>query len=270
MRIDCHTHAFSEKIASKAVEQLINYYNLPTKQNGTLSEIIMRGQEADLDALVLLVAATRADQVRPAHDWIFSKVLSRKPNPKQPQLIPFGTYHPDDLNWLDEIQRLRKAKIRGIKLHPEFQGIDLADPRLLPFFEEISRDFILMVHIGDPRITSNNLSTPRKVAEIARQFPKLQIIAAHMGGYCMWEAAYQELAGAPVYMDTSSTLGYIDPELFKRIVKRHGIERILFGSDYPLRTSQEDLINLDKISWLTPSEKQLIIGDNTAALLGLM
>ncbi|HEY3297221.1 MAG TPA: amidohydrolase family protein, partial [Armatimonadota bacterium] len=225
MRIDCHTHAFAEKIAEKAIRQLVDYYQVQTSHTGTIQALLDAAEEAELDAAILVVAATKADQVKPAHDWILHDVCAM--SQVSTRIIPFGTYHPDDPDWLSEINRLRKARIRGIKLHPEFQGIDLADPRLNPFFEEVEPDFTLLVHVGDPLVSPDNLSTPTKVAAIAASFPRLRIIAAHMGGYRMWEEALETLAGTNVYLDTSSTLGYIDPDMFKRLITKHGVDRIL-------------------------------------------
>jgi len=267
MLIDCHTHAFSEKIAAKAVEQLIQYYRIPTPYNGTLPELQRLAQEANLDAMILLVAATRPNQVKPAHDWILS--LTAEQLHGRPRIYPFGTYHIDDPNWRQELDRLRAAGLKGIKLHPEFQGIDLADRRLDPFLEEIAGEFILMVHIGDPVVNESNLSTPRKVAALLDRFPKLTVIAAHLGGYCLWEDAISELAGRRIYLDTSSALAYIPPEVLRRLVDRHGTEHILYGSDYPLCSPRQALAWLDKMHWLSPLQHEAIAGKNCAALLGL-
>jgi len=69
MFIDCHAHAFADKIADKAVNQLISYYGIPTAHGGRLAALLAAGAEAGLDAVVVLVAATRPEQVRPANDW---------------------------------------------------------------------------------------------------------------------------------------------------------------------------------------------------------
>ncbi len=267
MLIDAHTHAFSAKIAEKAVEQLINYYQLPTSHGGRLTDLLEQAALARLDALVLLVAATKAEQVKPAHDWILSRPWSGLTG--CPQIIPFGTYHPDDPVWLQEIARLRAAGIRGIKLHPEFQRIDLADPRLHPFLEEIAADFVLMLHVGDPHVSQDNLSTPRKVAALLDLFPRLTVIAAHLGGYCFWEDACETLAGRHLYLDTSSAIQFIDPVLLRRLVEKHGTERILCGSDYPLNSPRESLEAVDRLPWLTSAQKAAIMGENCARLFGI-
>lgn len=268
MLIDAHTHAFSEKIAEKAVAQLINYYQLPTSYGGRLSDLLAHATEARLDALLLLVAATRAEQVKAAHDWILAQPWLSFPG--CPRIVPFGTYHIDDPHWQQEIARLRASGIiRGIKLHPEFQGIDLADPRLHPLLEEIAGDFVLMVHVGDPRVSENNLSTPRKVAALLELFPRLTIIAAHLGGYCLWEEAYDALAGRDLYLDTSSALQFIDPALLRRLVDKHGVEHILCGSDYPLASPLSALQAVERLPWLTSAQKAAIMGENCARLFGI-
>lgn len=267
MLVDCHTHAFAEKIAARAVEQLINYYQLPTEYTGELAELLAEAQAARLDALVLLVAATRADQVRPANDWILALTPDRLP--ATPQIVRFGTYHVDDPNWREEIDRLRAGGIRGIKLHPEFQGIDLADPRLHPFLAEIAGEFTLMVHVGDPHVSADNLSTPHKVAALLDAFPNLTVIAAHLGGYCFWEEVMTHLAGRDVYLDTSSALAFIDDTLLRQLVKAHGADRILLGSDYPLCSPRAAVALLDRLSWLPEADLAKIRGENAARLFGL-
>jgi hypothetical protein len=276
MLIDCHTHAFADKIAEKAVQQLIEYYQIPTPFGGRFSDLLAAAIEAKLDALIMLVAATKPEQVKPANDWVLSlkgtdplELETKYGLGTLPQIVPFGTYHPDDPGWLTEIQRLRNAGFKGIKLHPEFQGIDLADPRLRDFWAEIESDFIVMIHVGDPVHSESNCSTPRKVAAILDDFPKLRVIAAHMGGYLFWDEVYDILAGRDLYLDTSSTLPYIDPAMLQKLFSKHGTEKILFGSDYPLRSPAQDFEVLNGLHWLTASDKERVFGRNCADLLGI-
>ena len=72
--------------------------------------------------------------------------------------------------------------MKGIKLHPEFQGIDLGDPSLRDLLAEIEHDFILIIHIGDPVVSHENHSTPAKAAAILDNFPRLRLIAEKSGG----------------------------------------------------------------------------------------
>lgn len=276
MLIDCHTHAFADKIADKAVDHLIHYYQISTPHAGNLRALMTQANLAGLDAIFMLVAATKYEQVKPAHDWMLSiaemsheELATHCVMSSVPTIVPFGTFHPDDPHWLEEIDRLRAHGIRGIKLHPEFQGIDLGDPRLHEFFEEVAGEFVLMIHVGDPQVTPNNCSTPAKIAAILRMFPQLTMIAAHMGGYCFWDDVERDLAGLPVYLDTSSTLPYIDSGLLRRLINRHGVEHILMGSDYPLRSPVDELADITRITWLSDADKAAICGGNAARLIKL-
>ena len=49
MLIDCHTHAFAEKIAPRAVQQLVDYYGLPTNLGGSLPDLLTTAADAKLD-----------------------------------------------------------------------------------------------------------------------------------------------------------------------------------------------------------------------------
>jgi predicted TIM-barrel fold metal-dependent hydrolase len=271
--IDCHMHAFADKIADKAVTQLINYYNINTNFGGRFDDVMAAAAEAGLDGLVLLVAATKAEQVKPANDWVLAMLNQYQNRQKTAsqlsslKIAHFGTFHPDDPDWLAEISRLRSAGIKGLKLHPEFQGIDLASPGLKAFFEEVQHDMVLMIHVGDRVVKSNNLSTPTKIASILDDFPGIKIIAAHLGGYCFWEEVYEVLAGREVYLDTSSSLCYMDLALARKIFAKHGTDKILFGSDFPLRSPKQDFEMLDQIKWLSVEDKERILGLNCAELL---
>jgi predicted TIM-barrel fold metal-dependent hydrolase len=100
------------------------------------------------------------------------------------------------------------------------------------------------------------------------RFPKLRIIAAHLGGYCFWEEALTELAGRELYLDTSSTLPYVPETLLREIIRKHGAERLLFGSDYPLNTPGRERQCFDaKLGWLNSGEKDAICGGNAQKLL---
>jgi uncharacterized protein len=276
MLIDFHTHAFADKIADKAVEQLIAYYKIQTSHRGTLRELVGEASLSGADALVLLVAATKASQVAPAHEWVKTVTsLSREALRRSfglsraPRLIPFGTFHPDDPDWENEIDGLIRMGCLGVKLHPEFQGIDLSDPRLNPFFEAVAGRFIVLIHMGDNVKSFNNFSTPRKLAKILDRFPALTVVAAHIGGLHFWEESLEELAGREVYFDTSSTLPFINRHLLRKLVSKHGTERILFGSDYPLQSTASALADIDSLDWLSLRQKEQILGGNGAALLGL-
>lgn len=235
MSIDFHAHVFHPKIARKVLEQLQDHYGIAPVGTGLVEDLLSSLARAGINRAVVHTAATRPDQVIPANNWsIFVQQT-------YPGLSAFGTLHPDYQDWEKELDRLEKNGIKGLKFHPDFQGYDLADPRLDPIFEEMGKRFILMLHVGDRLPPDINPSSPGKVAAIRKKHPELIIVAAHLGGYLHWHDALKYLAGKDIYMDTSSSLAFINEDLLTQILDRHPLERLLFGSDYPLFDASKEL-----------------------------
>ena len=105
-------------------------------------------------------------------------------------------------------------------------------------------------------------STPADFAELIRRHPGLTLICAHMGGWNVWDEVERDLVGAPVYFDTAFSFSWMkDPDRFLRIVRAHGADRILFGTDspwYDVGQGIRDLLSLP----LTPAEHSAIFWGN--------
>lgn len=238
--IDIHTHAFHPKIAPKVLVQLESHYGISPVGTGLIEDLLDRATSAGLDTVVVHNAATAPAQVIPANNWALS--LKRE----HQGVRVFGSLHPDDPNWERELERLRANNILGIKFHPEFQGFRLDDGKLLPLIEAAQDDFLFMVHVGDALPPRENASCPYKVARLMSLFPKARIIAAHMGGYLHWRYALDSIIGRDVYIDTSSSLAFLDDDTLRAIFRKHAPERILFGSDYPLFDPKAEMEVLDR------------------------
>ncbi|MFP5221482.1 MAG: amidohydrolase family protein [Acidobacteriota bacterium] len=228
MTLDIHTHAFHPKIAAKVLKQLTDHYGITPVGTGRVEDLLERLDAAGIERAAVHAAATAPAQVVPANNW--SIELARA----EPRLIPFGTIHPGFKDFEAEFSRLERAGIRGIKIHADFQGFRLDDPALRPVLEAMQGRFTALFHVGDRLPPHENPSCPAKLKAIRKDFPGLCIIAAHLGGYLHWAEALEHLAGTDVYLDTSSSLPYLDDALLRAILDRHSPEMVLFGSDYPL------------------------------------
>ncbi len=251
---DIHAHIFHPKIAHKVVTQLQQHYKIPPIGTGEFADLLPRLKRASIDQVCIHSAATNAAQVIPANRWTVSLL-------QYPEIIPFGTLHPDYDKMSDELAFLHNKGIKGIKMHPDFQGFRLDDPKLLPIFAEMEGYFTLMVHIGDTLPPELNPSCPYKVAAIKKQFPKLQIIAPHFGGYRHWQHVIKAIKGLEIYLDTSSSLFAIEEELLNYIYQNHPKEYILFGSDYPLFDPTDEIERLQRRLKLSDKELHKILSN---------
>jgi uncharacterized protein len=260
MFIDIHTHAYHPKIADKVLAQLEDHYGIHPVGTGQLDDLLARAKRAGLDRVVVHNAATAPAQVVPANNWAI------RIHRENPEILSFGTLHPDYPDFERELDRLWRSGIRGIKFHADFQGFRLDDPKLWPLFETLSGRFTVMLHVGDRLPPAENNSCPAKVAAILRDFPKLTVIAAHMGGYLHWQYVLEHLVGKNVYIDTSSTLPFIDDATLRRIFYGHPRERILFGSDYPLFDPGEEIVALRKRLALRDGELEQLLSTGLSLL----
>lgn len=241
MRIDVHTHVFHPKIARKAIAHLNGHYGVRCAGDGTLASLLEHEERISVDRCVVLCAATTPEQVMPSNRF------AMRLQAEDERVIAFGTLHPDFTDWERELECLKRAGIRGIKLHPDFQGFRLDDARLLPIFEAMQGDFILTVHVGDALPPEKNPSCPYKLAAILKDFPALTVIGAHLGGFRMWEHARWALSGGRhenLWLDTSSVAPVLQGQALTALVRSFPEERLLFGSDWPLWDPIEEVARL--------------------------
>jgi len=258
MFIDIHTHAYHPKISDKVLAQLEDHYGIKPVGTGQIDDLIARAKKAGLDKVVVHNAATAAAQVVPANNWAI------RIHRENPEVLSFGTLHPDYPDFERELDRLERNGIKGIKFHADFQGFRLDDHRLWPLFEALSGRFMVMLHVGDNLPPAQNNSSPDKVAAIVRDFPGLTVIAAHLGGYLHWQYVLEHLLGKDVYIDTSSSLSFIDDDTLHRIFDGHPRERILFGSDYPLFDPGDEIGLLRRRLSLRDAELESLLSAATA------
>lgn len=255
--IDIHAHIFPEKVAKKAVNNIGNHYTINMQGNGIVSDLIHSANESGVKYVVIHSPATKAIQVRHVNSWIAEHSVGN--------LIGFGTLHPDMENAEEEFERIISLGLKGIKIHPDFQGFNADDPKMDKIYSLIGDRLPILIHAGDEKLDG---SSPKRIANILDKFPKLTLIAAHLGGYKNWQESMKYLVGRNLYMDTSSAIEYMDSAFSERIIKKHGINKIVFGTDYPAVYYKEALMFFDKIA-LSESEREDILYNNAARILGI-
>lgn len=238
---DCHTHVFPPRIGPRLAAAIGREFGREPAGDGSVEDLIRHLDRAGLDGAICFTAALKPDQMIPANSWMISVGRAHD------RLIPLGAIHPAHPAWKDELDRLERHGIRGLKIHPDLTGIPLASPLWKPIWETAMHRFLLMIHMGPTKPGGPTVSRPRDLAMILDQHPGLRVVAAHLGGLHLWEETLTHLAGRDLDLDTSCCHGVVPPEALKGLLRLHGLERILFGSDYPLYTPHSELAALDHI-----------------------
>ena len=260
--IDIHTHAFPDQLAEKVVPALSRQGGIPSYTNGTLDGLKASMQQADIELVLLNPVATKPEQVVSINNWAL--------NIDDTAIMSLGAMHPDFDTCREELKRIHQAGLKGIKLHPQYQDFRLDEPRLYRIYELLAEfDMILSLHMGGDEIMPLPYAgTPEKLAEVLDDFPDLKVIAAHMGGYDQWDAVEKHLIGREVLLETSFGLWFMPDQQFVRMVRAHGADRVLFGSDSPWRPQREDVCKLMEVG-LTENELNKIKRLNAVKLLQL-
>ncbi len=255
--IDFHSHAFPEAIAQKAVNHIGSHYTIKMYGKGIIADLIASADEAGVDYVVIHSTATKASQVRNVNDWVSSNATGR--------LIGFGTLHPDMDDIEGEFERIISLGLKGIKLHPDFQGFNADDPKMDRIYSVIGNRLPLLIHAGDENLDS---SSPRRLSNVLDKYPDLTMIAAHLGGFKNWREAMDCLIGRNLYLDTSSAIQYMDKDFATNLIKAHGTDKVVFGTDYPSMYHSIELEVFHKLG-LNNQEKEDILYNNAARILGL-
>jgi predicted TIM-barrel fold metal-dependent hydrolase len=165
---------------------------------------------------------------------------------------------------LDELDRhVADGPFAGVKL---WIAMRAADRRLDPLAERISALGVPVLQHAWYKTVGGfpDESTPADVAELARRHPGLTIQMAHLGG--AGRRGVADIAPYPnIVVDTSGgdpVLGEVD-----HAVAELGADRVLFGSDAPIRDPATALSKVTGAA-LSPSDRQLVLHDNAVRLYG--
>ena len=99
-----------------------------------------------------------------------------------------------------------------------------------------------------------------------------KLVLAHMGGFNMWDEVSDTLVGQKVFLDTAFVLEQLPPHLTKErfvsMIRAHGVDRVLFGTDSPWADQKAALDRIRQLDF-SEHEMRLILGENAGKLLDL-
>ncbi len=153
-----------------------------------------------------------------------------------------------------------------MKLHPDFQKFDADSPEAFRIYEAIEGEMPLLIHCGDNRY---EYSAPQKIFNIHKNFPKLKLHAAHLGGYQRWKEAEECFTDYEnVAFDISSSMAFLSKEDTRRIINKYGVENCFFGSDFPMWSHEEELERFLELGF-SEQENRMILSENFKRFYGL-
>jgi predicted TIM-barrel fold metal-dependent hydrolase len=262
--IDFHTHVFPDNIAKRAIEKLtINIENIyEPVHDGTLSGLLKNMDNWSIDISVVQPVLTNSSQVISINEFARNICSER--------IISFGAIDPHSKDYKSQIDFVVDLGLKGLKFHAEYQNFIVDDNNMLKIYDyALSKELIILHHAGfDPGFSPPFKSTPQQFANIVDAMQGGIIIAAHFGGHAQWDDVEKHLAGRNIYLDTSMGFEYFSHEQFIRIVRTHGADKVLFGSDSPWSNAKTEIEHLNTLP-LSQREKDDILFGNAKRLLKL-
>ena len=134
----------------------------------------------------------------------------------------------------EQVRHVNEFILGETAAHKEFYGFGTLHPDCENIMEEA--EYIL-----------NSGLKGIKLHPDTQRFPKLQVIAAHLGGWSLFGEAFAILRDTDCFLDISSSTMFLPPERVARYIAGYGADRILFGTDFPLWSPETEVESFRKL-----------------------
>jgi predicted TIM-barrel fold metal-dependent hydrolase len=245
MIIDFHTHIFPPAICqnrkiffpSEPAFELL--YQSPKSRLVGAIELIDAMDENEVDKSVMFGFPWKNSETFKMHNDHIMEMVQKYPH----RFTGLGCFDPSSRHAVAETERCLDGGLAGIGELAFYQtGIDEAAlEQLAPIMKMCAdRDLPVLIHTNEPVGHAYHGKTPITLAQIYRmvkRFSETKIVLAHWGGglffYSLMKRDVKETL-TNVFFDTAASPFLYDPEIYQFAVRLIGVDKILFGSDYPL------------------------------------
>jgi len=269
MVIDFHTHIFPDRIYEKTIKILESnikeYSGIDYKAVGTgnLTGLISDMEKDGIDFSVVMPIATHPKQTE--NIISFANEINGKNG-----VYSFASLHPENDDTDGILERIKEMGFRGIKLHPEYQSFYIDSPKSLKILKKCDDlGLYTVLHTGkDHGCPPPYHCMPERLKKVLEIVSGKYIIAAHMGGWNVWDKTSECIIGTPVLIDTAFSLHMLDKNLAADMIKAHGANKVLFGTDWPWFSQTKTLKLLEDLP-ISEEDKENIKHKNAEKILGI-
>lgn len=277
MVIDFHTHIFPAKISGnreKYFQSEPAFKLLYDSPNSRLvgAEILIDAMDKNgVDKSVIFGFPWKNDEVFVLNNDYIIESVRKYPD----RFIGFACFDPFNVKAENEAERCLNHGLCGIgELAFYESGIDKeALLRLSPVMDICrTKDMPLLIHTNEPVGHNYPGKTPNTLLQIYNLIKKFQdnkIVLAHWGGGIFFFNLLKKEVKEKmknVYFDTAASPFLYDFRIYLEAKELAGIDKILFGSDFPLLNPSRYFSEL-KISGLEKEDIEKICGLNAERLL---
>jgi uncharacterized protein len=279
MVIDCHTHVGDHRhLAKDFVKDARAASGNPKQEFAVNLDEHWEAMKVVDRAIVLGFRAHHVGYVVP-NDYV-SQYVHAHPD----KLVGFCSIDPNDEDAVEQLdESVKHLDLRGLKVGPIYQNMHPQDPRFMRLFQRAEQlDIPVLIHQGTTfcRDVSLEYANPVLLQPVAREFPSLRVIIAHLGHPWIGECI-SLIRKHPNFYSDISALHYRPWQYYNALIlaKEYGVLKKLFlGSDYPVTTPAQTIEGLRRsndvaqgtaMPRLSEDEIEDIIHRDTFQMLGL-
>jgi uncharacterized protein len=267
--IDVHVHPSTRGLDAHACSYFKRNLNEIPRDENKFADLFI---QQDIKALLIgWHPSTVTQGARNTNDHVLD--LARKYPDAFAGILASLDTHAADLDGVAAYAKelIKNPRVKGFKFHPPDQGFYPSDRRYYGIWEVLQAGSKpVMFHVGFTVLGANtdggsgiglDYGRPIHLDTVAKDFPRMKIIAAHPGW--PWE---EELIGIVthkknVYVDTSGYLAEQLPEMFLRAIRGRLQDKALFGTDFPYVDLQKALMSFDKLDFKDTTKEKILLSN---------
>ena len=290
--VDSHVHFYPEEVSADPVKwgtehrepwwiSCVAPAGRRSIQGWATSAVLLRDMDrAGIEKCVLLGWYWENQETCDLQNGWFNDLIKAHPD----RVLAFATVQPRAKQAaLDSLQRALDSGFCGIgELFPQAQEFTYDDPYFTQVLQiAAERGLPVNLHVTDPLILTTAVARPTPLenfVRLAKDFPSLKLILAHWGGglpFYELNPHLREILRNVSYDCAASTLLY-DKRVFRQVIDLVGVDRVLYGSDYPLLLYPRDqhtpdfkrFLNDVVTAGLSQEEQKQVLGENLLRLVG--
>jgi uncharacterized protein len=267
--IDVHVHPSTRGLDAHACSYFKRNLNEIPRDENKFADLFI---QQDVKALLIgWHPSTVTQGARNTNDHVLD--LARKYPDAFAGILASLDTHAADLDGVAAYAKelIKNPTVKGFKFHPPDQGFYPSDRRYYGIWEVLQAGSKpVMFHVGFTVLGANtdggsgiglDYGRPIHLDTVAKDFPRMKIIAAHPGW--PWE---EELIGIVthkknVYVDTSGYLAEQLPEMFLRAIRGRLQDKALFGTDFPYVDLEKALRSFDKLDFKDTTKEKILLSN---------
>ena len=251
MIIDAHTHVW------KYPEHMTEAFSEPLSQRVRADEPLAFDVDLDthFEEMKLVDKAVVFAFWAPGYLTVPNEYVSEYVNDHPDKLIGFMSFDPNDVK--GAIKEMEYAAddlgLKGIKLYPVLQRFRIDDEKYFPIYEKAQEmGLIINFHLSTVpfRETPLKVAHPLMLEDVAIAFPDLKMYIAHLGHPWVLDAIMVIRKHPNCYADISGMVvrPWMHYNMLAYSVEYQVLDKLLFGSDYPLMSIKQTLDGLKNVN----------------------